>query len=165
MNKDDELEAIFRGEISKFLLHFKNTETEAKYIHYKLYERKVPRWFKILIWSFVTMLILRRIQLLVYVLFGIQATATEVSVEVITVVVLLSGLLIEGIAIMCKPLSFLKGFAIMVASFFTIAHSSHEYYPNKPAMITMYFLASYSIEAFQFLFPVPSYATGTSTRG
>ena len=137
MSQYDELETSFREDVLRFSLCFRKAETEDKYYHYKLHEKKAPSWFKWLLWSFVIMLVLRRVQLLAFVELGVPCTATDPTVEIITVTVLLSGLLCEGLALLFVKLSLVRGFPFLVASFFTIAHSSHEYYPNKPAIITM----------------------------
>ncbi|MDR3548979.1 MAG: hypothetical protein P4M11_12075 [Candidatus Pacebacteria bacterium] len=134
--------SAFRSEIYAFFLCFRNPESEAAYLQYRLHERKIPDWLKWLMWIYLTILVLRRVELLILAALGVNSTATTIAVEIITVSVLISALLIEGMFILFERLVPLKGFAILVASFFIIAHSSHEYYPDRPAIITMLHLNS-----------------------
>ncbi len=158
--------AEFCKEISPFFLSFKNPESEATYVHYRLHERKMPGWFKWIMWIYIVLLVMRRIELLLFVYIHVPSVATTPTLEIFTVSVIAVALIIEGAFAWFERLTPLKGFLLLVVSFFDIADSSHEYYPNQPALVPMFaFRVTHRIEPCRFSSPARLYATGTCARG
>jgi hypothetical protein len=137
INFAQELDVVFKVEINRLTLRFKDQEQENNYTAYKIHVKETPLWFKCLMWSLITIIALRRMQLLLYSLLGVPSIAGEPAVEIITVTVLLCASVFEFICWMCNSVAYLKGAGILLSSFFMISYNSHIYFPTKPGIIPL----------------------------
>ena len=138
MNNDDRMGIAFKAELSPVLLRFKNPELERKYNFYQSHETRTPRWFIWLMRSFIAILIIRRAMILSYTYFQVVIPGRRLHLEVLGFALLVFAVIVEALIIWLKRCLFLKGFPLLVISFFVINYNSAIYYTNPPGMLVSY---------------------------
>lgn len=134
LEEEEECTAAFWKETSAWSLRFANVGLESAYHSHKLQYKDTPTWFKRVLWSVVIMFVLRRMQLMIFAYYLPDTTTARYDVEIITICVLLCCFTFEIFSFSVQSLARVRGFAMLVAWFFTTSYTSQVYNPNKVVM-------------------------------
>ena len=139
MNHEDALEAEFRERVFLFCLKFKDQDLENEYqVQYSSNGKKTPMWFMWLMWIFIILMGIVRIIIVVFTYYSQSDTLARTSAELVTSCILMVSYIIEVGIIFLKKLSYMKGFAILVACFFTVGYSATNNLTTSRGLIMMY---------------------------
>ena len=133
-NEENRIEAEFKPMLSLFSLRFKDPEFEQKYSYYNAYGKRTPKWFIILIWILVIVLVFRRITIVIYSYFDIVMKVEKSDEEFVGLLVFVASIVFEVIIFVTKRFVFAKGFLFLVALFFLITYGSNIYLSDAPSL-------------------------------
>jgi len=131
-----EIENEFRHEISFSTLRFKSSELESKYSQYKISNKNVPKWTRMLIISLIIIVIVRRIEVLLLKIFipEYKSTYGTVHTEIVNIGALTIGMVCEIFVFFCRRISFIRGFIISISIFFSVSYAAHTNFTQFPAI-------------------------------
>jgi len=136
MENESEIEKSFMEKINVFKLKFRDNQVENDYVEYRRYKKHVPSWTAWLIASLVILLVARKVQILFLIRYSSSSTYGQTDIEIITIVAILTGGILEFITFYWKKITIIRGIPLSVALFFTVSFTSHVYFPTKVILPT-----------------------------
>ena len=134
MEHSEEFEASFRKEISGLLLRFNNPAIEESYKQHKLFERKLPTWFRWYIGIFIAFLLFRKLELLVFSFTSVQSSASYPYAEIMSFSSIFMCYVIEAVTIYCKKMAYFRGLILMTMHFYGITYQDYPSVCLRPGM-------------------------------
>ena len=129
----------------QFFLTFKDPKLERIYTKKKTNPLLVTSSFKIIFLVFVIIVILRRIESLLFRFIGIKSNAAVKQTAILNIALLVVAAIFETIIRLIKKLSFAKGFFYMSYIFVSISYSSfirnRNSFNDIPSAIPVYICA------------------------
>ena len=136
-DKGEGIETCFTNEVSAYSLNFVNPEMESKYGYFKLYQRFFPSWFKWVVWTFAMLLIIRRIQLLIYSMIQMPSSASAPNVEIVILSSFIGTAVIEMLVYVWKKAAIIRGLIMLLCGFFTIGFTAYSPSQLSPGVISL----------------------------
>ena len=125
---EEELEALFKNEISIFTLRFTDPEVENEYKYYRANGKLIPKWLAWLLISLVVLLMARRIQVIILAYLIPEATYADTRMEWMVIAILFISSFIEIAFVFCKCLILMRGFPLLFSLIFITTYSSYFYH-------------------------------------
>lgn len=130
-------EEKFESCINYATMSFKDQKYEEKYQNNKVEAPHFAKFFKIGTAIVMILLVLRRIELFIFVQLGVNSISRGDITEYIMLPTLFGALIIETLFACWTYLNKLRGFVIMLYIYFMVAYTSRQYI-NIPASVPMY---------------------------
>jgi len=131
--------ADFHDATKKFCLKFKDRHLEEEYREKRIDPLCLLGVFRIFFIIFACLIILRRIEALIFTIYKVTSNVAGVNHEIVNLAFLGGACLLEAIVVSIPKLRFLKGLFFMVYLFFDISYIAYSATRENLNVIAMYF--------------------------